>query len=102
MHNVKRCGNFQFARVSVSDPDPDWIRIDSGPWIRIRIRNPDPDSESGIRIQGQESEEDRYSTKSYDTENTDYRVYEKHCARLQNSTCTGPRSKGKIDLVRIF
>jgi hypothetical protein len=27
----------------VSDPDPDWIRIQSGPWIRIRIRNPDPD-----------------------------------------------------------
>jgi hypothetical protein len=35
----------------VSDPDPDWIRIQSGhwiliqsgQWIRIRIRNPDPD-----------------------------------------------------------
>ncbi len=26
----------------VSDPDPDWIRIQSGHWIRIRIRNPDP------------------------------------------------------------
>ncbi len=25
---------------SVSEPDPDWIRIQSGPWIRIR--NPDP------------------------------------------------------------
>ncbi len=23
--------------------DPDWIRIQWGPWIRIRIRNPDPD-----------------------------------------------------------
>jgi hypothetical protein len=23
-------------------PDPDWIRIQSGQWIRIR-RNPDPD-----------------------------------------------------------
>jgi hypothetical protein len=27
----------------VVDPDPDWIRIQSGLWIRIRIRNPDPD-----------------------------------------------------------
>jgi hypothetical protein len=27
----------------VSDPDPDWIQIQSGQWIRIRIRNPDPD-----------------------------------------------------------
>ncbi len=26
----------------VSDPDPDWIRIQSGQWIRIRIRDPDP------------------------------------------------------------
>jgi hypothetical protein len=26
----------------VADPDPDWIRIQSGLWIRIRIRNPDP------------------------------------------------------------
>ncbi len=25
----------------VVDPDPDWIRIQSGLWIRIR--NPDPD-----------------------------------------------------------
>jgi hypothetical protein len=25
------------------DPDTDWIRIQSGQWIRIRIRNPDPD-----------------------------------------------------------
>jgi hypothetical protein len=23
--------------------DPDWIRIQWGPWIRIQIRNPDPD-----------------------------------------------------------
>jgi hypothetical protein len=27
----------------VTDPDPDWIRIQSGQWIRIRIRNPDLD-----------------------------------------------------------
>jgi hypothetical protein len=26
----------------VSDPDPYWIRIQLGQWIRIRIRNPDP------------------------------------------------------------
>ncbi len=26
----------------VADPDPDWIRIQLGRWIRIRIRNPDP------------------------------------------------------------
>jgi hypothetical protein len=30
-------------KISVSDPDPYWIRIQSGQWIRIRIRNPDPD-----------------------------------------------------------
>jgi hypothetical protein len=31
----------------VSDPDPYWIRIQSGQWIRIRIRirNSDPDPE---------------------------------------------------------
>jgi hypothetical protein len=33
--------------TSVADPNPDpnWIRIQSGQWIqiRIRIRNPDPD-----------------------------------------------------------
>jgi hypothetical protein len=28
---------------SVADPNPNWIRIQSGQWIRIRIRNPDPD-----------------------------------------------------------
>jgi hypothetical protein len=27
----------------VVDPDPYWIRIQSGLWIRIWIRNPDPD-----------------------------------------------------------
>jgi hypothetical protein len=26
---------------SVSDPDPDWILIQSGQWIRIRIWNPE-------------------------------------------------------------
>ncbi len=28
--------------IRVADPDPDWIRIQSGQWIRIRIRNPYP------------------------------------------------------------
>ncbi len=27
----------------VTDPDPDWMQIQSGQWIRIRIRNPDSD-----------------------------------------------------------
>jgi hypothetical protein len=27
-----------FVRTSVSDPDPDWIRIESGQLIRIRIQ----------------------------------------------------------------
>jgi len=31
-----------FVPSRVPDPDPDWIRIQSGQWIRIR--NPDPDS----------------------------------------------------------
>ena len=26
--------------IRVADPDPNWIRIQSGQWIRIRIRNP--------------------------------------------------------------
>ena len=36
---------------SVSDPDPDWIRIQSGLWIRIwiRIGNPDLDPDPGAR-----------------------------------------------------
>jgi hypothetical protein len=37
---------YKYASPSSSavDPDPDWIRIQWGPWIRIRIRirNPDP------------------------------------------------------------
>ncbi len=35
------------AKFSVLDPDPGWIRIQSGQWIRIRIRNPDPDPDPG-------------------------------------------------------
>jgi hypothetical protein len=33
--------------IRVADPDPDWIRIQSGHWIQIRIRNPDPDPDPG-------------------------------------------------------
>jgi hypothetical protein len=49
IHNtVCRCviGHQRFLfipRTNVSDPNPDWIRILSGEWIRIRIRNPDKD-----------------------------------------------------------
>jgi hypothetical protein len=34
----------ELENKSSSVSDPDWIRIQSGPWIRvrIRIRNPDP------------------------------------------------------------
>jgi hypothetical protein len=31
----------RYLQSRVADPDPDWIRIQSGQWIRIRIRNPD-------------------------------------------------------------
>ena len=41
-HLCLRC----VLETSVSDPDPDWIRIQSGPWIRVRI-------------QGQESKEEK-------------------------------------------
>jgi hypothetical protein len=30
------------TKPTVSDPDPDWIRILTGQWIRIQIRNLDP------------------------------------------------------------
>ncbi len=32
----------EVVMTRVVDPDPDWIRIQSGLWILIRIRNPDP------------------------------------------------------------
>ncbi len=35
--------DFQQCCGSGSGLDPDWIRIQWGPWIRTRIRNPDPD-----------------------------------------------------------
>ncbi len=38
-----REGGTRWLAARVADPDPNWIRIQSGQWIRIRIRNPDPD-----------------------------------------------------------
>jgi|688.fasta_scaffold362771_1 hypothetical protein len=35
---------YLLAETRVSDPDPYWIRIQSGQQIRIRIRNLDPDT----------------------------------------------------------
>jgi hypothetical protein len=29
-------------KITVADSNPNWIRIQSGQWIRICIRNPDP------------------------------------------------------------
>ena len=33
---------YHLVPFSVSDPDPDWIRIQLGLWIRIRNLDPDP------------------------------------------------------------
>jgi hypothetical protein len=41
----KKYGTFFYApdsRVSDPDPDPDWIRIQSGQWIRIQEDKNDP------------------------------------------------------------
>ena len=46
-HHRGRIVRPAFYRFRVSDPDPDWIRIQSGQWIRIRIRNPDSDPDPG-------------------------------------------------------
>jgi hypothetical protein len=40
---VSKTNSVRIRRVSDSDSDPDWIRIQSGQWIRIRILNPGPD-----------------------------------------------------------
>jgi hypothetical protein len=40
MLEVNKTQNFT---VRVSDPDPDWIRIQSGQWIRIQEGKNDPD-----------------------------------------------------------
>ncbi len=39
----RQTGTLHTHTSRVADPDPIWIRIQSGQWIRIRIRNPDPD-----------------------------------------------------------
>ncbi len=39
---AKENGPTMVGRDSGRVSDPDWIRIQSGQWIRIRIRNPDP------------------------------------------------------------
>ncbi len=42
--NLIVCGyRTWYRQTSVSDPDPHWIRIESGLWIRLRILNSDPD-----------------------------------------------------------
>jgi hypothetical protein len=38
------------TRVADPYPDPDWIRIQSGQWIRIRNLDPDSQSGSGFAI----------------------------------------------------
>jgi hypothetical protein len=35
---VARSSAVSCLGTRVSDPDPDWMRIQSGPWIRIRIQ----------------------------------------------------------------
>jgi hypothetical protein len=50
--STEQCRRFltncsKIAVTRVADPDPSWIRIQSGQCIRIRIRNPDPDSDPG-------------------------------------------------------
>jgi hypothetical protein len=41
--------NYFFPFSNIMDPEPDWIRIQRGPWIRIliRIRKTDPDPSPG-------------------------------------------------------
>jgi hypothetical protein len=50
------------TRVADSDPDPYWIRIQSGQWIWIRIRNAECGSVFGIRIRIQEGKKNQQST----------------------------------------
>jgi hypothetical protein len=45
-HERTHTGNYQVCR-RVSDPDPDWIRIQSDHWIRIRIHNMNTDPDPG-------------------------------------------------------
>jgi hypothetical protein len=45
---ISRSFFFDKLFVNARVADPDWIRIQSGQWIRIR--NPDSESGSGLRI----------------------------------------------------
>ena len=44
------------------DPDPDWIRIQSGPWIRIRIQGQESEEEKKVYIE-KESKKKNFSLK---------------------------------------
>jgi hypothetical protein len=44
--NQMRGGGTRWLAARVADPDSNWIRIQSGQWIRIRIRNPDPEGKN--------------------------------------------------------
>ncbi len=43
LSNPRANMKYEHEKFRGSDPDPYWIQIQSGQWIRIRIRNPDPD-----------------------------------------------------------
>jgi hypothetical protein len=40
--NYKLSRKKAMIKIRVADPDPSWIQIQWGQWIRIRIRNQDP------------------------------------------------------------
>jgi len=40
----------RYLLTSVSDPDPDWIRIQSGPWIRIRFQGQESEEDTQLRV----------------------------------------------------
>jgi hypothetical protein len=42
MEEGKGSQNEEKIKISVSDPNPDWIRIQSGQWIRIQEGKNDP------------------------------------------------------------
>jgi hypothetical protein len=42
--------------IRVSDPDPDWIRIQSGQWIRIQNSDPDPGGQKMSHKKGENLE----------------------------------------------
>jgi hypothetical protein len=50
-----------FMHIRASDPDSDWIRIQSGQWIRIRIRKCFPIFGDKNPGSGLDPDPDRYS-----------------------------------------